>query len=341
MKAIRKILILLSFVVMFASCANQKIDYYNMSEQSISLNYNNISSMACGWWVDSDCILDVQHNFFFDVYMTTEKGRTKIGTTSHGIRPQKYGDVAYWLEVEYPSSMRLIGYNTVTKESQRMVTVDGEDVHGYLILDEILYAITAPAVELEYDRTLQAVSMKTNESVVIAKNVISIGVVDGSLRYVMVSEMVYEIYQYDFETQTSVAVGSFRLDEEEFPSAPGLLDVNFTSKYLLFTTDMQTPMIYDIERNTVDRLEAMSELDSMIAFESCAFMLQQKESETTLFHFTIESRELKEIATFDTLDVGLFVTSDHDAYVTCDESIVQYTSEGKATVVVTYFIKER
>lgn len=337
MKKKHTIIIIVSILVFFTSCANKKV-YYNVSEQEILMNYNNISTKTPSPWIDEDCVLFSRHDFFFNAYMINEKGMMKIGNMAHGSSIQKYDNMAYWFTgSEKDNEMQLIGYDTVSNKRENIVTVFAENVVQFLISGEILYVITSASVDgsEKLMRTLQAVSMENNESVTIAQDVISVGVVDGSIHYLAISAEAYELRQYDIKTQTNIVIGSFQVDAEEEEPLFRLSSVNFTSAYLFFLVDHQTPTIYDIETNCLRQFEPMNGFCNIVAFETYAFMTEEKDdSEVTLFHISLELGNMKEVARFAADTVGLFVTSEHDAYISYGENIMHCTSEGDKNLIL-------
>jgi len=317
-------------------------------DMSFSLNYNNISAGYSSYWVaNSRVYFSDNVGYLYPYYEITKEGKEKIafvgGPSSHGI--QTYGDKVYIYDIS-GDKVRIREYlaSTRTKTSTIIANKLSEGTGKILqcfVIERYAYVLTHE----DSVKTLIKISLDTKSFEEICSDIISVGVMNGSVVYLTEKENVYNVFKYDPETLSSTLIGEFYSDIYTL----GLfVDGNYTSNsIILFDTDYEKNtskiLLYNLEDNTLKDFTVDFIVSSMIAYENNAFCVV-----TTEFHDEDSGKDKNVLykmdidrGTFEKLDdiegmVDLFVTSDDDVFVSSSSfnGLRHYRGNGEYTQAI-------
>ncbi len=301
-----------------------------IKQDEINFNYNNISAGSPSYWIEGDAFFYSQHNFVFDIYKMNDNGRQQIASSSnpdvdfHVYDGKLYYDnTASFLDDTYI----IKSYDLTTRKTSTVAKIKTERLCNYFIVGDIIFAETG--YEENFQRDLQCVSLKTEETAMIAKNIVTCGIVNDKIRYVKQINDSYSVFEYDEVNNRSISLGTFNIklsaNEEISPFA------NFTLDKVILTVDDSRLLIFNISDSTLKTCTPGQSVYSAVAYSDYLFFTDNN----SLSRLCIDTLEIEKIAEFRDI-TNVFVTSDDDAYISIlgKDEILHCTSDGVCETVV-------
>lgn len=326
----------------FCGCGKQMTF---IPQSGISLNYNNISN-SFGVLFDNDGVYYISHDLLtMNIRSIDSSGKHRLTLSSLATSMQKHGETLYWVEDGLQSNdYNLMKYDISAGKKSRVISFTCDSVYDCYLVGEYLYAMTydTTAFEITYDAV--QVSISTGDVVHIAKDIFGCGISVGRFVYLVADNDSMVVYGYDAKNGRSEELGSFEPDlaiDEDINEY-----VNLTSDSVVLYSDDGTDTkihVYDFVNDTYSFEEAPSYVYNLIAFEDCAFALLVDgwDENNEIMHFSLHHLKLDTME-FQRLDdqlqyVDIFVTSDHDVYVSASEDrYYHYTDDGVKKNIVIY-----
>lgn len=331
----------------FCSCSNSnKIKHKYISQEIESVNYNNVSARTCNVWLDNNGVYYCSHDFFFNVYSITSKGRSRIRSLSYGCDLISLDGKLYMYESKAGTKFNFIEYDLIKETSTVIATIKAEIIEYYYVTDDYLYVVSRTSESLQ--NNLVIYSLNTKKTIKTVENIFSCGIVGDELLYVMNCANKYEIHKYNSLSDTSTSIGSFEYKLNEYEELESS-DVNYTSNKIVFRyhkydgkTETSKLVIYQLDDGAIIEFEPTNYISNIIAYDRYAFIVTIKNNNpnnvdytSTLYRLNLDTLEFYEISTFND-HIDLFVTSDEDVYVMSNKiyDLTYYDINGTNTKII-------
>lgn len=326
MKKILSVIIVIVMLCLLCSCGSTQ---RYITQDNISLNYNNISA-GSGCWMDNNYIRSTEHNFCFDLYLTDDAEKERIDTLSFYYDAHLYNNKLYYFDDIGVGSTKykFTEYDLDTKNRKNLATITSERVYNYYVTDKHLFIEVGENDSLIRD--VVAVSLDTDRQVTVAQNIYSSGIVNGELNYITQKDLKYCIYKYNADSENSELIGDFELQQKIHNDI--LSGANFNSEYVAFAySDQETAKskiyVYRYDDDTPVTCDLEGVIGEFIAYDRFAFF----SADGDLYRFCFNDNSTEKIAELSTDDVSLFVGSDDEVYVSSMdfECIRRYSADGR------------
>lgn len=342
----KKIVALIFSCLFFVcSCSAEPATYKN--QENVNMNYNNITNCT-HFWLTTDSICYSKDILSLNWFLTDKYSTEKIDEIVSCNHVQIYGEKIYLLDSvsfvdERNSKYELKAYDVDFKKTEKVCSL--ENCENFLLLDEVVYYSENTWTDDIPELTLKKFSINSNKHAVIGSGVVSFGVIDDSLCYVVKDNNRMVIFKYNAENGTSVNCGEFSSEEIQMPDDDYFflnnLKVSYTPDYLYFTwidyeNETSTILSYSFEQNTLKNRKIEGYIDGFASYDANSYFIvsSEKTGNSELYMLKNKTDEITEITEIQG-EGSLFVGSDEGVYVLKhkDNNLVFYSNGGIARIV--------
>ena len=234
---------------------------------------------------------------------------------------------------QYLERINFYRLDRVTNKKEKIHSVDAYGLYTWMVLgDKLAYTTYEEIAYNEDDDNTFILSVRdlTKEKTIdICEKVKSYSFAGGALRYLTYEEKTFYLWEYDFDNEKSLQIGSFDgamgTDDHLYEAA---LYYNFTSDKVIITgeeRDYTRFYIYDIESNTLNDYNLPVDVDSCVAAEKCAYAvcveLDEKTGEYTdsedngLYVIDLSTGEYEKTSYKADGGTCIYVSTDGEAYI--------------------------
>lgn len=327
------------------SCSAELATYKN--QEKVNMNYNNITNRT-QFWLTTDSICYSQEILGQIWFLTDKYSTEKIDEIVSCNHVQRYGEKIYLLDSvsfvnERNSKYELKAYDVDSQKTEIVCSL--ENCENFLLLDEVIYYSENTWVDDIPELTLKKFSINSNEHAIIGSGLVSFGVIDDSLCYVVRDNNRIVIFKYNEESGASVNCGEFSLEEIQMQDDDYFflnnLKVSYTPDYLYFTwidyeNETSTILSYSFEQNTLKNRKIEGYIDGFVSYDANSYFIvsSEKSENSELYMLKNKTDEITEITEIQG-EGSLFVGSDEGVYVLKhkDNNLVFYSNEGNAQIV--------
>ena len=308
------------------------------AQDGIKTNYNNISSYN-RFWLTNDSICYIYSSITQGYIMVTENEKITLKQNNGDLfrNIQKYGNKIYMLSEscttdEDDTIFCLELYDINTKKIIDVCSIKNCD--NFLVLEETIYYLEYKWEEEGKKLSLKKYSTDLKEHAMIESSVLSFGVIDNNIFYVVEKNNEIIIYEYDAQTELSIKRGSFGAEKIKYKDLSQNINVSYTADCLLFYMidyENETSMIskYSFQNDTLTSESIAGYLDCFISCDEFSyFIVSYAQSDySKIFKLDNITNNAVQIAQISG-EGSLFVGSDDGVYVLEHESnILRYYSE--------------
>lgn len=344
----RKIaIVIFSCLLFLCSCSTDSTTYKN--QELIAMNYNNITNY-CDFWLTTDSICYLEDSLIQKYFMVEKNSKTKIGVNNgYGFgKIQKYEEKIYMLDMvsfinERNSKYELKLYDIDSKTIKKVCSV--MNCENFLVLDEVIYYLENSWVDDVPTLTLKKFSIDLEEHTTIRSSVVSFGVIEDSLCYVVKDNNRIVIFKYNAESGASVKCGEFLLDEDNTKMFDGFffnnLRVSYTRNTVFFSSidyenETSTIFSYSFQQNALSNRKVEGYIEGFVSYNDNSYFIisSEKSNNSELYKLNNKTDEITKITEIQG-EGSLFVGSDEGVYVlrNKDNNLVFYSNEGNTQVV--------
>jgi hypothetical protein len=322
----------------FSGCA--KYD----NQEKIGTNYNNITN-RCRFWLTTDSICYLNNSLFQRYILVNKNNKRIIGfSAGYGLGEiQRYGDKIYILDQvaskdERNSKFSLKRYDVKSKSTKKICSINNCDM--FLVLNGSIYYSEYRWLNDDRILSLKRFSIDSEKHTTICGKIISFGVSENCLYYVIEENGVVTILTYDAENDQSVKRGEFSADALEGQSSD-YITVSYMQTDIFFSWNdyengKATVLKYSFDQNALTKTAFDGYIDGFVSYDANSFFIlySEKSDSSELFKLNNDTSEIAIIAKFKGSG-SMFVGSDTGAYVLkCDDNVIRYYSvDGNSRVV--------
>lgn len=318
-------LCILMCVCCFSSCRTSRMEC--APPDGANLNYNNIG-FGRDYWLDSDSYCYLSTSLLREYYIIDEHSKAKIASSggNGGGSIQKYGQEIYMLhEVDSiddeNSTYELNLYNIHSAKTITLTSIS--NCRTFLVLDGTVYYLEYSWGHISKTSTLKKYSIDSKKHETIKERIISFGVIENSIFYLVEESGNVVVYQYNDESGDSVRQGDFYLGEDDIWNLQEIEGVSYTSDYLLFKIanyEMEASskiFKYSFQNNSLIVMDFDEYIDHFISYNHCSYFTSYNENTdiSKLYKMNNHTDEIVQLQTIEGMCASLFVCSDNGAYV--------------------------
>lgn len=313
------------------------------------MNYNNITNRI-HFWLTTDSICYSQGILSQKWFLTDKHSTKKIENISSCNHVQRYGKKIYLLDLvsfvnEHNSKYELKAYDIDSQKTEIVCYI--KNCENFLLLDEVVYYLENTYVDDIPTLSLKKFSINSDEHTIIENSVVSFGVIENNLYYIVNNNNRIIIFKYDSKIGTSSKCGEFLLEESQNKMFDddyfflNNLKVSYTANHLYFSWidyENETSIIanYSFEQNVLSIKNVEGYIDGFVAYDVYSYFITSSEQSrnSVLYKFNNETNEIVQIADFFG-EGSLFVGSDEGAYILeyNDNVLKFYANDGDSQVV--------
>ena len=332
------------FVILFLTSCSKNSNFYT-PQDGIGMNYNNISSYN-DFWLTNDSFCYLNNSLIQEYVLVNESSKTKIGTNNgYGFgKIQKYKDRIYMLNEcraidDYNSEYELKLFDIKSGKTFSICSIRNCD--NFFILNDVLYYLEYKWTEKGRSLALKEYVFDSCQENTIANDVLSFGVVEDSVFYVVGKNDAITIFEYDNELESSIECGKFALEIIGACEIKNSLKVSYTPKCLLFSwvdykTETSIVLKYSFKDGILNKMHIEGCIDGFISYNEFSYFIvyYEQQSNSKLYKFDNTTNEITQIAHI-VGEGSLFVGSDDGAYVLENTSgfLKYYFEQGSSRIV--------
>ena len=329
MKKVLSVILILVFFS-FSSCSNAKI--LNKVEFN-KTNYNNIQDFFTDdfWYDDGNVYYSSDGLYNLRWFCKNSEGTKKLFTEYQFMKLnncdygqfnnslQSYGNIVYtWFSADKENIF--YKYDKDNKKLEEIFRVK-DRVHLWAVKDEkLIYSV----YESEFNIVLYVYDLKTNLNKIIAKELLSFGIVEDSVRYIL---------RFNPSASSNQNVYEYSLKSNEYEPICGCdefvemyeqdLVFNFTKNKVVFYSDEAPKDLYVLNTDTskVNKYSLPHSIQFISCYDEYAFAsLYNKDDNSIIAHINLDNGEYKTIR--ENIDCQLVnAINDNQAF------IIAYTNE--------------
>lgn len=344
----RKIaIVILSCLLYLCSCSTDSTKYKN--QEKIEMNYNNITN-GIHFWLTTDSICYSQGVLTQKWFLTDKNSTARINKISSCNHVQRYGKKIYLLDSvvfvnERNSKYELKAYDVDSQKTEKVCSI--KNCESFLILDEVIYYLENTWVDDVPTLALKKISIDSGKHTTIESSVISFGVIENSLYYIVRDNNRIIVFQYTAKSGAPVKCGEFLLEESQMKMFDddyfflNGLKVSYTPNNLFFSwtdydNETTTILKHSFEQNAFSTRTVKGYMNGFASYKANSYFIisSEKSDSSELYKLNNKTDEIAKIAEFQG-EGSLFVGSDEGAYVLrySDGDLAFYSNEGNTQVV--------
>lgn len=328
------------------SCGSSELK--SIPPDGATINYNNTVSNN-GYWLSSNSVCYLTTPVFHTYsYLIDQDSKTQIKSLGKSCRAiQRYGSKIYMLTAidntdEQNSICELMVYDVDKKETSILTSINNlNPCERFLVLDRTLYYSTYRWNDTAFISTLKKYSIDTQTHETVKDDIISFGVINGSIYYLAKENESVNVCKYSSDS-AHIKQGEFILANDDIETLKQLSDASYTQKYIMFAlsdyiSESETSRIfkYSFEDNSLKVIEFNGYINNFISYDNRSYFTTHNEMSAVGKLYMIEN-DTEQITLLQTLNgayISIFVCSDNGAYVYEDNGLNYYSEKANSSPI--------
>lgn len=251
---------------------------------------------------------------------------------------QQYEDTVYMLETinntdQKNSEYLLKSHNLKTQQTVEIMVL--KNVCNFFVFKDNVFLKTYKAQDEGMVFYLKRLDLNSKKTEIICDNVMSFGVIEDKITYLVAENEKIKIGQYFAEKGTKTVLGAIPLKSGTYNSAFDMNYYAFTKDNIIIASNSadNTALIhvYSNQTKLVQTLKRENSIISLAAGEGYSYFMEKSKdgSKSFVYKMNNNAAEALEIGEIEGVAEGVFVGSDEGAYVKTANAINFYAEDKK------------